>query len=169
MVRVMLTPSATTASDSDARRVVPGGTPRLGPGPQGNLAATIEAEQSSQPASSSVGVVSSGPFPLLPAQRLLLQAGNPVRLGARALDMLVALAAKPGALVTKDELIACVWPGTFVEESSLNVHMAALRKALGDGRSGNRYIAKIPGRGCSFVAHQNRHRQLDGFQDGHSC
>ena len=169
MVRVMLTPSATTASDSDARRVVPGGIPRLGPGPQGNLAATIEAEQPSQLASSSVGAVSFRPFRLLPAQRLLLQAGNPVRLGARALDMLVALAAKPGALVTKDELIACVWPGTFVEESSLNVHMAALRKALGDGRSGNRYIATISGRGCSFVAHQNRHRQLDGFQDGHSC
>jgi DnaJ-class molecular chaperone len=75
-VRVMLTPSATTASDSDARRVVPSGTPRLEPGPQGNLAAKIEAEQPSQLASSSVGAVSFGPFRLLPAQRLLLQAGR---------------------------------------------------------------------------------------------
>jgi len=45
-----------------------------------------------------------------------------------------------------------VWPDTFVEEGNLRVHIAALRRALGDGRGGNRYVANIPGRGYRFVA-----------------
>jgi predicted ATPase len=57
-----------------------------------------------------------------------------------------------GELVSKDELTARVWPHTFVEESSLRVHIAGLRRALGDGHAGNRYVANIPGRGYRFVA-----------------
>jgi predicted ATPase/DNA-binding winged helix-turn-helix (wHTH) protein len=97
-------------------------------------------------------VLAFGPFELHPLQRLLLEAGKPVRLGSRALDILIALVQRAGEVVGKDELIARGWPGTTVEEGNLRVHVAALRKALGDGHAGNRFVANIPGRGYSFVA-----------------
>ena len=93
-----------------------------------------------------------GPFRLLAAKRLLLSGDNPVRLGSRALDMLIALVERPGELVSKEELMARVWPNTFVEPGNVTVHIAALRRALGDGRDGNRYLINIPGRGYRFVA-----------------
>jgi DNA-binding winged helix-turn-helix (wHTH) protein len=99
-----------------------------------------------------LGAISFGPFRLVPIEKLLLHDGRPVRLGSRALDVLIALAERPGDVVSNDELMACVWPDTHVDESSLRVHIASLRKALGDGQPGNRYIANIPGRGYSFVA-----------------
>jgi hypothetical protein len=63
-----------------------------------------------------------------------------------------SLLERPGDLVTKDELMARVWPNTFVEPANLTVHIAALRRALGDGRDGNRFLINIPGRGYRFVA-----------------
>jgi predicted ATPase/DNA-binding winged helix-turn-helix (wHTH) protein len=93
-----------------------------------------------------------GPFLLLPAEQLLLESGKPVRVGSRALEILAALVERAGDLVSKDELIQRVWPNTVVEETNLKVHIAALRRALGDGRDGNRYIVNIPGRGYRFVA-----------------
>ena len=95
--------------------------------------------------------ISFGLFRLLPAQRLLLCADNVVPLGSRALDILIALVERPGELLGKDELMARVWPNTFVEPANLTVHVAALRRALGDGRDGNRFIINIPGRGYQFV------------------
>jgi predicted ATPase len=68
------------------------------------------------------------------------------------LEILSALVERPGNLVSKDELLARVWPETFVEESNLRVHIAALRRALGDGQAGNRYVTNVPGRGYCFVA-----------------
>jgi predicted ATPase/DNA-binding winged helix-turn-helix (wHTH) protein len=97
-----------------------------------------------------------GPFRLLPAQRLLLQADKPVQLGSRAIEILIALVECEGELVSKGELIARVWPDTVVDESNLKVHIAALRKALGDGNSGNRYVINVPGRGYRFVASISR-------------
>ncbi|MGE0722851.1 MAG: winged helix-turn-helix domain-containing protein [Alphaproteobacteria bacterium] len=97
-------------------------------------------------------VVSFGPFRLLPARHLLLEADRPVRLGSRALAILVLLVERAGSLVSKDELIAHAWPGTFVEEGNLRVHVVALRKALGDGQAGARFIENVPGRGYRFVA-----------------
>src|SRR3974377_1075922 len=95
---------------------------------------------------------SVGPFPLLPERRHVLEGDKLVRLGSRALDILIALVEHPGELVGKDELIARVWPNTHVEEGNLKFQISALRRALGDGRAGHRYIATIPGRGYSFVA-----------------
>src|SRR5215831_19143370 len=100
--------------------------------------------------------ISFGPYRLFPARHLLLEDGKPVRLGSRALELLIALAERRNELVTKDDLIARVWPQTFVEEGSLRVHIAALRRALGDGQKGNRYILNIPGRGYRFVAPLSR-------------
>jgi len=93
-----------------------------------------------------------GPFRLLPARQLLLEGDRPVRLGSRALDILATLVERACDLVTKDELIARVWPGLHVEEGNRRVHVAAVRRALGDGQAGSRYLANVPGRGYRFVA-----------------
>jgi DNA-binding winged helix-turn-helix (wHTH) protein len=97
-------------------------------------------------------MISFGLFRLLPAQRLLLHADEAVPIGSRALDILIALVERSGKLMGKDELMARVWPNTFVEPANLTVHVAALRRALGDGRDGKRFIINIPGRGYQFVA-----------------
>jgi DNA-binding winged helix-turn-helix (wHTH) protein len=97
-------------------------------------------------------VVSFGSFRLLPTQRLLLEGEKPLRLGSRALDILIALVERPGELVSKKELMTRVWPDTVVEEGNLKVHVAALRRTLADGQAGHRYLATIPGRGYRFVA-----------------
>src|SRR5215470_15388321 len=93
-----------------------------------------------------------GSFQLIPAQRLLLDSGRPLRLGSRALEILITLLERAGETVSKDQLIDRVWPDTVVDEGALRVHVAAVRKALGDGREGNRFIVSNPGRGYSFVA-----------------
>ena len=96
--------------------------------------------------------LSFGPFDLYPAQQLLREGETPIALGSRAMDILIALVEHAGELVTKDELMARVWPNTFVEETNLRVNVGLLRRALRDGQSGNRYIATDPGRGYRFVA-----------------
>jgi DNA-binding winged helix-turn-helix (wHTH) protein len=93
-----------------------------------------------------------GSFRLLPRQRLLLSGDEPVRLGSRALDILIALVERAGDLVSKDELMARVWPNTFVVQANLTVHVSALRRALRDGIGGNRYFVNVPNRGYYFVA-----------------
>lgn len=95
--------------------------------------------------------IAFGPFRLLPARRLLLEGDAPVSLGNRALDLLIALAQRPGEVVSKSELIAKVWPDTFVVEGNLKLNIAALRRALADGECSNRYISTVPGRGYCFV------------------
>jgi predicted ATPase/DNA-binding winged helix-turn-helix (wHTH) protein len=92
-----------------------------------------------------------GPFELSSGERVLQRDGAMLPLGSRALDILIYLTERPGEVVTKKELIDQVWPDVVVEEGSLRVHIAAIRKALGDGKFGNRYIANIQGRGYSFV------------------
>ena len=93
-----------------------------------------------------------GSFQLIPAQRLLLDNGRPLRLGSRALDILIALLEAAGETVHHDQIMARAWPATVVDEALLRVHIAALRKTLGEGRVGNRFIANVPGRGYAFVA-----------------
>jgi predicted ATPase/DNA-binding winged helix-turn-helix (wHTH) protein len=92
-----------------------------------------------------------GPFELSSRERVLRRDGVALPLGSRALDILIYLAARPGEVIVKRELIEQVWPDVTVEEGSIRVHVAAIRKALGDGQFGNRYIANIKGRGYSFV------------------
>lgn len=74
-----------------------------------------------------------------------------VSLGSRALDILIYLAERPGEVIANQELIDHIWPGLTVEEGGIRVHVAAIRKALGDGQFGSRYICNIKGRGYSFV------------------
>jgi predicted ATPase len=98
------------------------------------------------------GAISFGPFRLFPRQQLLLEDGKPVRLGSRALDILITLVENSGKVVSKQELIARTWPNIFVDEGNLRVHVAALRKALRDGQAGHRYVTNMAGRGYCFVA-----------------
>jgi len=93
-----------------------------------------------------------GSFRLIPAQRVLLDDGKPLRLGSRALDILITLVEQAGETISREQLIAHAWPDTVVDDGALRVHVAALRKALGDGRAGRRYVANNPGRGYAFVA-----------------
>ncbi|WP_420992270.1 ATP-binding protein [Cupriavidus sp. 30B13] len=101
---------------------------------------------------SSAEVFAFGPFRLIPGRQLLLKGETTVRIGGRALEILAALAERPGEIVSKAELMRRAWPNTVVEESNLKVHMTALRRALGDGQPGQRFIATIIGRGYRFVA-----------------
>jgi adenylate cyclase len=111
-----------------------------------------------EPAAGSKDVVSFGPFSLDPRRRLLLKDGAPIVVGARTLDTLIALIARPNEAISKRELMAVVWPDVTVEEGSLRVQIAALRKALGDGKGGARYITTLAGRGYCFVAPISRVR-----------
>ena len=92
-----------------------------------------------------------GAFELSIGERVLRRDGRALPLGDRALDILTYLAGRPGEVIAKQELMDYVWPDVTVAEGSLRVHVAAIRKALGDGQFGNRYIANIKGRGYSFV------------------
>lgn len=89
-----------------------------------------------------------GRFELQAHERRLLIAGRVAALGARAFDLLLALAERPGRLVDKATLMELVWPGLVVQENNLAAQMSTLRKLLGD-----EVIATIPGRGYRFVAH----------------
>jgi DNA-binding winged helix-turn-helix (wHTH) protein len=112
--------------------------------------------QRTDPAGATPTEVSFGPFRLLRTQFLLLEGDKPVALGSRALEILIALLERRGELVSKQDLMARVWPNVFVEPANLTVHMSALRRALRDGQNGNRFIINIPGRGYCFVAPVDR-------------
>lgn len=100
----------------------------------------------------SEAVLQFGPYAFHLNQRLVMQGDQPLRLGGRALDILQVLVEHAGSVVSKEDLIAQVWPSSVVEEINLRVHIAALRRALGDGCNGQCYIVNIPQRGYSFVA-----------------
>lgn len=83
-----------------------------------------------------------GPYRLDRRVRSLTREGQEIPLHGRALDLLYALAAADGEMVTKDDLLQRVWPGLTVDENNLHQQVSALRKALGEG-----VIITIPGRG----------------------
>jgi predicted ATPase/DNA-binding winged helix-turn-helix (wHTH) protein len=82
-------------------------------------------------------------------QREIRHDGAMLRVGSRAFDILELLIHAEGAVVSKDEIMRRVWPTSFVEENNLQVHIAALRKALGDDRD---LIRTVPGRGYQLVS-----------------
>src|SRR6516162_2944561 len=91
-------------------------------------------------------------FTLDVRERRLLRGTEAVRLSPKAYDVLVALVRQRGRLVTKDELLTRLWPGSFVEEGSLNVHVSALRKALGEDARRPTYIETVARSGYRFIA-----------------
>ena len=95
---------------------------------------------------------SFGPFRLLPEKRTLWKSDELVPLGSRAFDILVAMVEHDRKILAPGELMAMAWPGLVVEDSNVRVQVAKLRRALGCGHDGARYIANVAGRGYSFVA-----------------
>jgi TolB-like protein/DNA-binding winged helix-turn-helix (wHTH) protein len=95
------------------------------------------------------GAVEFGRFRLLPHRRELRADGVVVELGSRAFDILMVLTEARGTLVTKDEIMARVWPDTVVDENNLVVQISALRRALGEDRD---FIRTVSGRGYRFIA-----------------
>src|SRR6185369_3499019 len=103
-----------------------------------------------------------GEFRLDIAERRLSKAGAPIPLATKSHDLLSALLHNAGRLVTKRELLDQVWPGSFVEEGILSVHISTLRKALGQGedrcfietvsRAGYRFLAPVSETGTPPVA-----------------
>ena len=94
-------------------------------------------------------VFSLGPFTLDVSARLLSLSGQPVAVGSRAFEILVALVERRGEVISKRDLIARAWPNLHVEEHNLKVHISALRRALSP--EGRRFLINVPGRGYSFV------------------
>ena len=108
-----------------------------------------------------------GPFRLDVSERLLLRAGVRVPLTEKAFDTLVALVRRGGRLASKEELMAEVWPDTFVEENNLDKSVSAIRQALGEKASSPEYVETIRGRGYRFVARVSEARdESAGPSDG---
>jgi Tol biopolymer transport system component/DNA-binding winged helix-turn-helix (wHTH) protein len=93
-----------------------------------------------------------GPFRMDAGECLLLRDGQSVPLKPKAFDVLLALVEQPGHLLEKDELMKKVWSDTFVEEANLSYNISLIRKALGEGENGQKYIETVPRRGYRFVA-----------------
>ena len=97
------------------------------------IAALAEAEMSLQLDSAVGERLKFGEFELAPVARTLWRRGERVKLGSRALDILIALASRPGQILLKDDLTRLVWRGAFVDETALRVGISAVRKAFGPG------------------------------------
>jgi predicted ATPase/DNA-binding winged helix-turn-helix (wHTH) protein len=96
-------------------------------------------------------MIGFGPYRLRARQRELWRGDQQVALGGRAFDVLMLLLERPGEIFSSREIIDRVWPGLFIEDANLRVHIANLRKALGDGQKGERYIQTVPRRGYCFI------------------
>lgn len=96
--------------------------------------------------------ISFGPFTINIGKRLLQRDNRPVDIGARAFDILAILVSSPHKCVSKNDLLAKIWPDSTVGESSLRFHMSNLRRILKDGVKNTQYIITLRGRGYSFVA-----------------
>ena len=91
-----------------------------------------------------------GSFRLVPSEHLLVREDGPVQLAPKAFELLVALVAHHGRLVTRESLMQTVWPDSFVEETNLTVNISCLRKILGDTPEGRPWIGTVPKRGYRF-------------------
>jgi len=94
---------------------------------------------------------SFGPFRLFPAERKVERDGVPFPLSNRALDLLIVLVEHAGEVVSHKELTSRAWRNLVVDSGSLRMHITGLRKALGDGDGGTRYIETVRGRGYCLV------------------
>ena len=98
------------------------------------------------------GLYEFGAFQLDAGERLLLRAGQGVPLAPKTFDVLLAFVKQPGHLLEKEVLLKTVWPDSVVEENNLTDNIFRLRKALGEGENGQKFIETVPKRGYRFVA-----------------
>jgi adenylate cyclase len=99
-----------------------------------------------------IAVYQFGPFQLDSGEHRLLRDGAEVPLQLKAFETLCILVERAGRLLTKEDLLGQVWPGTIVEENNLNKNISLLRKALGERADGAPYIETVPRVGYRFVA-----------------
>ncbi len=85
-------------------------------------------------------------------KRSLTRNGQQIHLNSKAFETLLVLVMHRGQVMEKADLLGAVWPDTIVEENNLTQHISKLRRALGEARGENRYIATVPGRGYCFTA-----------------
>ena len=113
-----------------------------------------EAQSSALPTGpdAPVGTIAFGPYRLAPGERRLERGGKAVRIGGRALDILIALAARPGHVVSKAQLAEAAWPGMVVEEPNLRYQIGVLRKALDEDLAEGSFITTVAGRGYCLAA-----------------
>jgi DNA-binding winged helix-turn-helix (wHTH) protein/tetratricopeptide (TPR) repeat protein len=96
-----------------------------------------------------------GPFRLDPTTTQLWQGEQVVALQPKPLAVLHYLAARPGQLVTKEELLKGIWTGVYVTKAVLKTCVQAIRKALGDDVTAPRYIATVGREGYRFIEHEH--------------
>jgi DNA-binding winged helix-turn-helix (wHTH) protein len=111
---------------------------------------TIDAKQArlDAPRATAEASLEFGRFRVLLRRRRLLADGLPIELGTRAFELLLALLEANGSLVSKEQLLARVWPGIFVAEDNLKEQVSKLRRALGEDRD---LILTEFGRGYRFT------------------
>ncbi len=112
---------------------------------------TVQPARSQESLVESDDVLLFGPFRMSMRGRWLRRGHADLPLSSRAFDILVALVSRAGTIVGARELFEIVWPDVVVEASNLRVHIVALRKALGDGVDGARFVINVPGRGYMFA------------------
>ena len=104
-------------------------------------------------------------FELIPSRRLLTRDGRAVKVGSRAFDLLVALVERAGNVVVKHELLSRVWANLVVEDTNLRVHIASLRRLLGDDGVHRRYIVHVARQGYIFVCPLRFGSELSGDRE----
>jgi TolB-like protein/DNA-binding winged helix-turn-helix (wHTH) protein len=147
---------AATIAVAAARRAAPNGLPPCNYGIKSLSRHPLRAMQTAAGSHSLQDERASrryrfGVVEVRPAERALLIDGNSAELGSRAFDVLLALIENRGRVVTKDELLACAWPGLVVEENNLQQQISTLRKLLGQ-----QAIATLAGRGYQFALEEDR-------------
>ncbi len=93
-----------------------------------------------------------GQFQLDAQRRILTRNGERIALTPKSFDVLQCLADHAGELVTKEQILAEIWPDVSVEEGNLTYHIWVVRRALGESANAPEYIATVPGRGYRFIA-----------------
>lgn len=97
-------------------------------------------------------VLHFGPFTADPQLRTLARGAEPVAVTPKVFDALLFFLKSGNQVVTREEFCASLWPGQHVTDANVNQHISMLRKALGDGGNGERFLVTLPGRGYQWVA-----------------
>jgi DNA-binding winged helix-turn-helix (wHTH) protein len=95
-------------------------------------------------------------FELQPRERRLLQAGETIPLTPKVFEILQLLVSRAGHAVSKDDMMAAIWPGRFIAESNLTKHIWTLRQSLGEGEQGGRFFETVPKLGYRYTAAVSR-------------
>lgn len=140
-----------TRDHSDRRQDRPSENQKPPPDVSSVATATEESGSPSRPSAPRGTIAAFGPFRLHVPERVLQKDGRPLKIGGRAFDILLMLLEHAPKIVGKRDLMQRAWGTLIVDDVSLRVHVAALRKCLGDRGAAGSHIINVPGRGYCFV------------------